>query len=256
MFSHGYYQSISFNCFHPSYDELSKEWKECSFTKKKEKGSRENGGCPACCGLVMHWAWLGGSRCSQSRRAVGFGVPAAGPQHFGFSFSSHSLRKLNEPYVKDFALKQKIFNALGLSVVAAVGVENAVVSSGLDDAVVSLGKQGGLFIHGFGVLAKWQQQDAVVRAARWDVLMCPGPQMGPCSANPLPSVSCPTDLHPCWADIPQATGFSRPPACCELKPQNEALLAGFPAVLCSAASLNPSELLSGMETLTFWENVD
>lgn len=166
------------------------------------------------------------------------------------------LRKINEPYVKDFALKQKIFNALGLSVVAAVGVENAVVSSGLDNAVVSLGKQGGLFIHGFGVLAKWQQQDAVVRAARWDALMCPGPQMGPCSANPLPSVSCPTDLHPCWADIPQATGFSRPPACCELKPQNEALLAGFPAVLCSAASLNPSELLSGMETLTFWENVD
>lgn len=85
---------------------------------------------------------------------MGFGVPAAGPQHFGFSFSSHSLRKLNEPYVKDFALKQKIFNALGLSVVAALGVENAVVSSGLDNAVVSLGKQGGLFIHGFGVLAK------------------------------------------------------------------------------------------------------
>lgn len=33
----------------------------------------------------------GGTRSPRGRRAVGFGVPAANPQHPRFSFSSHSL---------------------------------------------------------------------------------------------------------------------------------------------------------------------
>lgn len=79
---------------------------------------------------------------------------------------------------------------------------------------------------------------------------------GTMQCHSLPSVSCQTNLHPCQADNPEATGFSTPATCCELEPQDEALLAGFWAVLCSTASLNPSEPLLGTETLTFWENVD
>lgn len=86
--------------------------------KKKGEGDTERGGRPASRGLVMQWVWL----------VVEPGAPGAGelwvlgclqPTRSIPGFPSPAivwrLRKLNEAHVKDFALKQKIFNAVGLS---------------------------------------------------------------------------------------------------------------------------------------------
>lgn len=76
MFSHGYYQPVPCNCFHPSYRGLSKEGMSGGFTKSKAGDGRQGkeGWLPSQEGVLEKQGWWWREKCSARECCKIFGL--------------------------------------------------------------------------------------------------------------------------------------------------------------------------------------